>query len=54
LDYEKLKELIETFQDRTKNGELVKLNGFWVFTQKKAIISLDVFKVPEKEKNATG
>ena len=54
MDYEKLKELIEHFQDGTKNGQLVKLNGFWVFTQKKAIIPLDVFKVPEKEKNVTG
>jgi len=54
LDYEKLKDLIETFQDRTKSGELVKLHGFWVFTQKKAIIPLDIFKVPEKDKNVSG
>ena len=49
LDYDLLKHMIEDFKSQQKQGELKKLPGFYVYTKHQAIISLDVFKVPEKK-----
>ena len=45
-----LNEMTEIFKNGLKNKESMKLPGFYIFTQKKAIIPLDVFKVPALEK----
>ena len=50
LDYDMLNEMTEIFKNGVKNKESMKLPGFYIFTQKKAIIPLDVFKVPALEK----
>ena len=44
LNYEFLKNMIETHKALCKKGDMTKLPGFYSFTQKRAIVSLDVFK----------
>ena len=46
-----LNEMTEDFKAEVKEKKAMKLHGFYVFTQKKGIIPLDVFKVPAIERN---
>jgi hypothetical protein len=43
LNYAGLKKYIENFVDQRKNGEVVKLPGFYMLTKERKLLQLDAF-----------
>ena len=46
LDYKQLNLLIKQFKTNIDNNTVMKVPGFYLFTKKKAVIPMDIFKRP--------